>query len=59
MEIQFATSFSEDGPVPMVFCRAEGQPGTTYGDIFAVTVINTSHEGFELNVGRHGDTKSR
>jgi len=58
VSVEYDQAFSEDGPLPMVFVQAEGELGMTYGDVFGCTVVEQRHDGFEVNVGRHGETKS-
>lgn len=51
IDVTFPTAFSG---VPKVFCTASNQPGTSYNDIFIVTVKNVSSTGFTMIVARFG-----
>lgn len=54
VSVGFEMAFSEDGPVPMVFVQVEGEIGSSHVDVLAATIVETRHDGFEVNVGRPG-----
>jgi len=58
VSVAFSKEFNPDGPVPTIFCQAEGELGQTYPDVFGCTVVEVRHDGFEVNVGRCGNCKS-